>query len=67
MKYKITYERRTQAKLSFYNYATEILEVRGSVHAHKLARDHLKELRKLTPYELRIDTLYRVEKKANDD
>ena len=60
MKYKITYERKTGKNLSFYNYAAEILEVKGIMHAHKLARDHLRALRKQSSYELRIKTVYPV-------
>ena len=64
MKYKVTYERRTAPKMSFYRYSNEIIEVRGIVHAHKLARDHLKELKKLTRFDLRIDHVFLVEEKS---
>ena len=67
MKYKITYERRTARNLSFYRYSTEIIEVRGIVHAHKLARDHLRELKKLTSFELRLDHIFLVEENTDVD
>ena len=66
MKYKITYERRTEKALSQYRFSTEIIEVRGIVHAHKLARDHLRDLRKLTEFDLRIYRIMLVEEKADD-
>lgn len=66
MKWKAMYERRTTKNLSFYNYSSEIIDARGIVHAHRLARDHLRELRKLTSYELRIDNIFLMEKKTDD-
>ena len=61
MKYRVTYEWRTARNLSFYKFSTENIEVRGIVHAHKLARDHLRDLRKLTEFDLRIYRIMRVE------
>lgn len=66
MKYKITYERKTDKNLSHYQYSTEIIDVRGIVHAHKLARDHLRELKKLTEFDLRIYRIMLVEENADD-
>jgi len=45
-KYTVTYERQTNKKYSFWDYAFEIIEARGLIHAQKLAHDHLKEMKK---------------------
>lgn len=52
--YKVIYKRKTTAH--YWTYASEIIEARGLMHVQKLANDHLKELRKLEPLPLRIDT-----------
>ena len=67
LKYKVTYERRTSPKLSFWKFSTEIIEVRGIVHAHKLARDHLRDLKKLTSFDLRIYRIMLVEDNNDAD
>ena len=46
-KYKVTYERQANTKYSFWDYAFEIIEARGLMHAQKLAHDHLKQMKKL--------------------
>jgi len=56
MKFRVTYERITTGS-SHYLYSSEIIEVKGIVHAHKRAHDHLYELRKLTEHSLRIDKI----------
>jgi len=67
MKYKITYERKTSQSSSHWKYSNEIIEVRGIVHAHKLARDHLRDLKKLTSFDLRIYRIMLVEENTDVD
>ena len=60
-KYKVYYERQVNKKYSFWNYASEIIEARGLMHAQKLAHDHLKEMKKLEKgYTLRITKIVQV-------
>lgn len=44
--YSVVYERQVNPNYSFWTYATEIIDARGIVHAQKLARSHLRELKK---------------------
>lgn len=63
MRYKVTYERKTTAS-SYYLYSSEIIEVKGIVHAHKRAKDHLYEIRKLSEFNIRIDKIMLIEEEA---
>ncbi len=57
MKYfSVSYERKP-GKASYWTYATEIIQARGLMHAHKLAHDHLKALKKLESLPMRIDKI----------
>ena len=59
--YKVIYEIQVNKKYSFWQYAIEIIEARGLMHAQKLAHDHLKEMKKLEKgYSLRINKIVQV-------
>jgi len=60
-RYKVIYERQVIKKHSFWQYAIEIIEARGLMHAQKLAHDHVKEMMKLEKgYSLRINKIVQV-------
>lgn len=62
--FKVSYERKTTA--SHWTFAQEIIQARGLMHAHKLAHDHLKTLKKLETLPLRIDKIIEVIPNAED-
>lgn len=65
-KYKVTYERQVNTKYSFWDYAFEIIEARGLMHAQKLAHDHLKEMKKLEKgFSMRIGKIRQVIENAD--
>lgn len=63
--FKVYYERKT-GKTAYWSYAEEIIQARGLMHAHKLAHDHLKALKKLESLPLRIDKITEVFPNAED-
>ena len=56
--FTVIYERKTTA--SHWNFASEIIQARGLMHAHKIAHDHLKALKKLESLPMRIETITEV-------
>ena len=65
MKYKVTYERHIEGG-NFYSYSSEIIEVKGIVHAHKKGRAHLNDIQKLAEGTVRIDKIMLVEGGPNE-
>ena len=58
--FKVSYERKT-GSTSYWTYAEEIIKARGLMHAHKLAHDHLKALKKLDSLPMRINKITEVD------
>lgn len=58
LKFKVIYERKTTS--SYWNYAEEIIEARGLMHAQKKATDHLKEMKKFDSLPMRINKITQV-------
>ena len=59
-RYNVIYEHQVNPNYSFWTYATEIIEARGIVHVQKLAKDHLRELKKKNEFPMRIGKITQV-------
>ena len=59
-RYKVTYERQVNTKYSYWDYASEIIEARGLMHAQKLAFEHMRELKKRENLPFRIGKIIQV-------
>ncbi len=62
--FKTSYERKTSS--TYWTFATEIIKARGLMHVYKLAHDHLKALKKLEDYPMRINRITDVDCIAED-
>lgn len=45
-------------------WASEIIEARGIVHASKLAKSHLTDLRKIAPEQIQIEYIREIQKEV---
>jgi len=55
VRYKMKNPRYPKQIIFLVGWAVEIIDARGIVHAAKLAKDHLIELRKVAPEKLEIE------------